>query len=203
MKRITHTIALFLVFVSLLAGSPPASADAPAATLKADFVMTRKVAVLKEPLTSRGRLALGGPGRLRFETVHPSRSVLVINGGNGWLHYPELGVTKRFDIAADPVMGILSEQLAALSSGDFEALASKYRITDTDGKKTLVPTDPAIGKLFSALHVTLREKGVVNEVEMVSTSGDTTRIAFQNVVRGGALDPGLFADPGATSGAGK
>ena len=202
MKRILFTAAV--IWVATASGAHPAGAAAPRAaisTLKADFVMTRRVSVLKQDLTSRGHLALGGEGRLRFETEHPSRSVLVINGGKGWLHYPELGVTKTFDATSDPVMKLMSEQLAALTKGDFDALKKVYDIEDTTpGIKTLVPIDPNIKKLFKALEVSLQAEGVVTEVALISQNGDTTRIQFRNAVFNAPLPPALFDAPGDTKG---
>ena len=184
------------VFVTLLFTLPLRATESPNPNLKADFIMTRKVAVLKESLTSKGRLMLGGKGRLRWETTSPNKSTLIVNGANGWLHYPDLSVTKAFDMASDPVMRLMSEQLCALTGGDLTALSSLYEIrAGRDGEKLLVPKDPNIRKLFRTLHVIMPKTGVVSEVTLVSANGDTTTIEFSNTVQNATLDPRLFMAP--------
>jgi outer membrane lipoprotein-sorting protein len=200
-KTPTILVTLSVVMTSLLPLSE-ATAGMGVNTLKADFVMIRKVAVLKEALSSRGRVMIGGKGKLRFETTHPSRSIIVINGEEGWLHYPELGVTKRFELSTDPVMRIMSEQLAALTKGDFTALKSMYSIVDKQsGTKSLTPIDPRIKKLFKILHVTLLDGNVISKVEMISANGDTTTLRFENPVLNAPLDPSFFEKPSAVTGA--
>ena len=195
MKQLFN-ILIFVIALNAVASSTAQGAGPAITTLKADFVMTRKISVLKAPLTSTGKVMLAGAGRLRFETLSPSRSVIVINENKGWLHYPELGVTKQFDLSTDPVMRLMSEQLAALTSGNFAALEKTYTITDSAaGKKSLVPTAPGIKKLFKVLTVNMTSSGAVSMVEMVSANGDITTIRFENTVFNATLPSASFDTP--------
>jgi outer membrane lipoprotein carrier protein len=178
-------------------GEPGPSVITPSARLKADFRMTRTLRVLKDSVQSSGRLVLGGAGLLRWETLSPARSVLIVNGKKGWLHYPDLKVTKGFDVSSDPVMKVLSEHLLALTTGNFEAVSSMYDVQAVDATiKELVPKSGEIEKLFEKMRVKASTIGVISEVVLVSKSGDTTTIVFSNVETNPKLSEGLFEKPG-------
>lgn len=164
----------------------------PPTRLKAEFEMERRLAVLKDSLRSSGVLVLGGAGRLRWETKAPSRSVLIVDGDKAWIHYPDLAVTKSFDIGADPVMKVMSEHLLALSGGDFAKVAELYTVSEAGtGAKKLVPRQESVRQVFRELSVVLTEQGVASRVEIVSKTGDVTVITFRNV----KLDDASCATP--------
>ena len=194
---ISNRIVLLAAAVFVLTAIS-AAADAPATPrcLTADFVMTRTLVVLEDEITSRGKLALGGPGVLRWEMTSPSRSVIVVNNGTAWLHYPDMNVTKGFDISSDPVMKVLSEHLLALTAGDFGKMGQLYEISEGEGgARTLIPKQDAVKKVFAQLRVKMGDRGIIDWVEMVSRGGDITRIEFKNVVIDPKLDPSLFEKP--------
>ncbi len=179
-----------------MAGGGTAGEVKPPARFQADFHMTRTLKQLKDAVRSEGRLYMGGGGLLRWETTSPARSVLIVNRGKGWLHYPELEVTKGFDVSTDPVMKVLSEHLLALTGGDFESVSSMYDIRSVDAEtRELVPKGGEIKKLFSLLRVTTGGKGMVSRVELISQRGDTTSITFFNVVENPKWPAEMFERP--------
>jgi outer membrane lipoprotein-sorting protein len=196
-KRPLLLASLVLLFVASAAAPAAAAPVKPPERLTADFTMTRTLKILSDAITSRGKLVLGGPGRLRFEVTAPSRSILVIDAGKGWIRYPDLNVSRSFELGADPVMRVLSEHLLVLTSGDLEKAGAFYTVTDAAeaGVKRLVPRQPEIASLFSEMRVALGAGGVVSWVELVSANGDVTRIAFANVRVDPVLDASLFEKP--------
>lgn len=192
---ITSKVAVFLAIAAASLGAFAADPVAPK-RLVADFTMTRTLAVLDDAITSTGELALGGPGLLRWEMKSPSRSVIIVNGGQAWLHYPDLKVTKGFDIGSNPVMKVMSEHLLALTAGDFDKLGELYEIGEAGGgAKKLVPRQAAVRKVFAELRVKIGDRGIISWVEMISKTGDVTRIEFGKVVLDPDLVPSLFEKP--------
>ncbi len=185
-------VALAVIVPGIVSGGEPD----PPSRLSADFVMTRTLVVLSDTISSSGKLTLGGPGLLRWEMTSPARSVLVVNKGTAWIHYPDMGVTRGFDLSKDPVMKVLSEHLLALTGGQFDKMKKFYDVSDlADGVKRLVPRETAVKNVFSEIRVKMGARGVVSWVEMVSGSGDLTRIAFKNVKINPSPEPDLFEKP--------
>lgn len=199
MKR--RNAVAWICLAVLILGSIGAAAQTKGTTgvdrLFARFVMERKVAALSASLRSEGRVTLGGPGKVRFETLSPSKSILIVNGGKAWLSYPDLKVTKSFELASDPVMQVLTEHILAMSAFDFSKLAVLYDVTDIgDSKKKLVPKQEAVRRVFAELRVTLDSRGLATTVEMISVSGDSTLITFSQIDTQPKLDASTFAAPG-------
>ncbi len=195
MKKWAYGGVVFFGLLILLGIGSTSRAEQPnpPGKLDADFVMERTLKVLSDTLTSSGKLILGGPGLLRWETLSPAKSVLVVNQGKAWLHYPDLDVTKRFDIGRDPVMKLLSEHLLALTSGNFSKIKALYEIEALeDGAKKLVPKQPEIKKVFSEIRIRFQKNNVVSRVELVSTGGDVTAITFLKVRLNPTLPKALF-----------
>jgi outer membrane lipoprotein-sorting protein len=181
--------------VVLLAALESPADKGSTARLQAEFVMVRTMTALQDRVTSSGRLMLGGPGLLRWETRKPSRSILVVNGQQGWIHYPELQVTKEFDTGADPVMAILAEHLLAFGVGDFSALRPWYTVKTGGDVTTLVPKSDQIRKLFAQMRITKTREGIVSQVVLVSANGDTTTIRFSSVNLNPRFVKGTFSAP--------
>ena len=178
MKR---RIIIFLV-VATISAEAYTKEPVPPSRLWAEFEMGRTIAALQDELKSSGILALGGPGLLRWETRSPSKSTLIVNGGKAWIHYPDLGVTKSFDLGQDPVMKVMSEHLLALSGGDFVKIATMYDMEDLGkGKKRLVPKQKSVRDVFKEMRVVLTPQGVASRVSIVSKTGDVTTITFRRV----------------------
>ncbi|MCU0663065.1 MAG: outer membrane lipoprotein carrier protein LolA [Myxococcota bacterium] len=172
-------------------GVPPG-----ASRLSAHFVMERKMAALSSSVRSEGKVLLGGPGMVRFETLSPSKSILVVNKGKAWLSYPDLKVTRSFELASDPVMQVLTEHILALSAFDFGKLGALYEITDLGGgKKRLLPKQEAVRRVFGELKVALDSRGLATSVEMLSVSGDSTTIRFEKIDTQSNIAPAAFEAP--------
>ncbi|MCP4676923.1 MAG: outer membrane lipoprotein carrier protein LolA [Deltaproteobacteria bacterium] len=186
------SIAVLVVAFGYLHG---ANGTTPQDKLTADFTMTRTLSVLSDSITSSGKLTLGGPGLLRWETTSPGKSVLIVNKNKAWIHYPDLGVTKNFDIGSDPVMKVLSEHLLVLTSGDLVRVAQLYKVVEQGKVRQLIPNEAAVRKVFREMRVELNGEGVATRVELVSTTGDTTTITFENIRLSPPLSRGLFSAP--------
>lgn len=196
-RAITSMLATAAAALLVLASGAGLTADDEPRRIAADFAMERTLAALSDKISSSGKLYLGGTGLLRWEMTSPSRSVLVVNRGKAWIHYPDLNVTKGFELATDPVMKVLSEHLLVLTAGAFDEIGGLYHVTEVaGGAKRLVPKQEAVKAVFAEIRVKLGSGGVISWVELVSKGGDLTRIEFKNVKVDPTLDPALFERPG-------
>lgn len=157
--------------------------------------MVRTMTALRDSVTSTGTLMLGGPGLLRWETTKPSKSILVVNGQKGWIHYPELRITKGFEAGTDPVMALLADHLLAFGMGDFSSLRQWYEIENGGDVTTLHPKNERIKKLFASMRIVKTKEGVVSQVILMSVNGDMTTIQFSKVKRNPVFPRGTFDAP--------
>lgn len=193
---IVVALALFAGKEQVLALGPGAAPQKMATRFACQFTMTRSLSLLKDKISSSGKLYLGGAGLLRFETLSPTRSILVVNKGEAWMHYPDLGVTKNFDLSRDPAMAVLSIHLLAITSGDVQAVADAYTVSERTKKSMeLIPKEKSIGEIFRSIRVTFDSPDVVSRVDLQSTNGDLTTIEFKNVYIQKSLPAKLFSNP--------
>lgn len=195
-RGLTSMLSPLVAALMVLALAARLAANDGPRRIAADFAMERTLTALSDKISSSGKLYLGGTGLLRWEMTSPSRSVLVVNRGRAWIHYPDLNLTKGFDLATDPVMKVLSEHLLVLTAGAFDQVGELYHVSDVDGgAKRLVPRQETVKAVFAEIRVKVGTGGVISWVELVSRGGDLTRIEFKNVKVDPQLDPALFERP--------
>ena len=194
----TMILALFFAFCPQgHAQSPLPKQKRTEHRLECQFTMIRSLKVLKDTVSSSGKLYLGGPGLLRFETRSPTRSILVINQGQAWMHYPDLKVTKNFDLGQDPAMSVLSRHLLAITAGDLKGFEGAYTVVArTKQSMELVPKQDSVRSIFKSIRVVLGPADIVSLVELRSASGDLTTLQFDKVKLRKSFPAKLFGNPG-------
>ncbi|BCR03187.1 cell envelope biogenesis protein LolA [Desulfuromonas versatilis] len=199
-------IVLFLLLLLWLpAGAPAASPDAVLGriqqlaagveTLASDFSQEKYLSVFQDVLPASGRFYYRKPDRLRWEMTAPVSSGFVLNGEQGrrWQQAGSAG--ERFDIAREPVMKIVAEQLLAWTRADFDRLRKEYRITLEKEDPVQLRLDPqgAAAGFLDHLLIRFAPSGKhVQQVEVHEQGGDYTRIVFHDTVVNGPLAEDLF-----------
>ena len=184
-----------------LAESPDAVLDrlnelaAGVDTLASDFSQEKYLSVFQDVLPAKGRFYYRKPDHLRWEMTSPVTSGFVLRGDTGrrWQEAGSRG--ERFDIAREPVMKIVADQLLAWTRADFEALRRDYRISLTGEAPVRLRLDPkgAAAGFLDHLSITFAPDGRhVQQVEVHEQGGDYTRITFHHTVVNGPLDDELF-----------
>jgi outer membrane lipoprotein-sorting protein len=206
MKRIFPVLLLLHLVVTAAFGAPgPAAADpvllqlqhlaATVGSLESDFVQEKHLAMFREVLTSKGRFLFGKPDRLRWEITEPVATGFIIQGNEGRRWHQRTGRTESFDLAREPVMKLVAEQLMAWAAADFEKLGGQYRITVLSPAPVLLKLEPLAGaeKFLDHLQVTFAADGShVQAVEVHEKDGDFTRLRFFNTRVNGPLPKDAF-----------
>jgi outer membrane lipoprotein-sorting protein len=191
----------FLLPAGALAASPDAVLDrlhglaAGVETLASDFSQEKYLSVFQDVLPARGRFYYRKPDQLRWEMTAPVTSGFVLDGQTGrrWQDAGSRG--ERFDIAREPVMKIVADQLLAWTKADFEALRRDYRISLAGEAPVRLRLDPkgAAAGFLDHLSITFAADGRhVQQVEVHEKGGDYTRITFHGTVVNGPLADDLF-----------
>ena len=199
MPRLSQSVRLLRVaaLVLLVAGSASAGAPAGAPTptlealmagmaetsgVSARFVESKQVALLSEPIETRGTLVFVPPDRLRRSTAAPSRSELVI-AGDRFAFHDEAG-SDAVDLSASPLAHQFVENFIVLFNGDLAKLRERYEPEFTargaEWSLALRPRRRPLSDLIE--RITLVGTGpLLRSMEMLEKDGDRTTTRFSDV----------------------
>ena len=155
--------------------------------IQCDFTQVRQSAMLKEKVTSKGKMSFSGKN-LKWEYTEPNPFALTVKEENGQqqVYIQQDGKTKKADAQsgqlfkgiAQLVMGSITGTVLS-DSGDFTV--EMYTHGDTWVAK-LTPKQPKLKKMFSSIFLYFNDKhNAVTKVEMKEANGDTTTITFTSV----------------------
>jgi outer membrane lipoprotein-sorting protein len=148
----------------------------------ARFREQKQLALLSEPLESRGTLYFVPPNRLSRETTEPSGTKLVIDGDR--FSFRDAAGSQAADLSANPIAREYVANFIVMFNGDLDALRRRYE-TDfrADAKGWQLVLRPH-GKPLSDFieRVTLAGSGrALARMELVETGGDRTTTWFEDV----------------------
>jgi outer membrane lipoprotein-sorting protein len=196
--RAALRIAVALCAAALLASPAPAvpqTGESPATLealmrgmagasgVEARFREQKQLALLSEPIESRGTLYFVPPNRLCRETLEPSASRLVIDGDRVTFR-DAAGGGQAVDLSASPIAREYVANFVVLFGGDLDALRKRYEPhfrADANGwTLELVPRAARLREFIT--RVTLSGRGrALERMEMVEAGGDRTTTWFEAV----------------------
>ncbi len=132
-----------------------------------------------EPMTSRGRVVVSKPARMRWSYEEPEPSLVVSDGETLWIYDPSFGEAQRLPVGEGVLSGAAVQFL--LGEGkmrrDFE-IALLECAPDRVGLE-LVPREPAS---YEKLRVVANpESGDVGRTEVHDLLGNITAVVFSEV----------------------
>lgn len=168
-------------------------------TLQSVFVQEKNLEMFEQQLLSRGAMIYVQPDQLRWEVLSPVVSGFVLQGEQGVRWSAVSRQTQRFSVSADPLMGVVAQQLLAWARVDLEWLRERYRIallTVEPVQLQLTPLDPGEAEFVEHIQVTFDPvRGSVSDVLVLEQSGDSTRLRFSDVRINDLIAPEAFAAP--------
>jgi outer membrane lipoprotein-sorting protein len=154
-----------------------------ARTVFTRFVQERHLSLFNEPLRSEGFLCFQKPGRVRWETTVPYKSILVSDGsGVAQFEWMDEKWKKLDPGLGDALQNVLS-QIAGVMDGHYAGDRRSYAATVTNNADelviTLVPQNETMRKMMAAIEVHLAAdlKGT-RRVVLRENGGDYTDIQF-------------------------
>ncbi len=156
--------------------------------LEARFVERKKLALLKAPLVSEGRLYYMRPGYMARIVESPVPSVVRI--GPASLEVEDAEGKQTFDLRSRPDIKMFVESFVHVVAGDYDRLADTYDLgfraaTERGGEwtLTLTPVRKPLSDLVQRLEIVGRGYEVTT-VRVLEKKGDSTEITMR------AVDPG-------------
>ncbi len=155
----------------------------------ARFREVKRIALLSEPLESRGTLTFVPPDRLARVTTEPSETRLVIDGDR--FSFRDATGGDAVDLSANPIAREVVSNFIVLFNGDLEELSRRYEPHFTSGPEgwrlELIPRDGRLREFIA--RVTLSGRGrAIERMELLETGGDRTTTWFEEVRTDVAFD---------------
>jgi hypothetical protein len=194
-KRLVLLLPLLAFVPTSTAGAAAAVAEQPTdarsllakmstvSGLEARFVEKKKLALLKAPLVSEGRIYYTRGGYMARVVEKPIASTVRI--GPTKLQVIDDAGKKDVDLRSRPDIKTFVESFVHVVAGDYDALAKVYKLSfasegDDAWLLTLEPTSETLSKLVTKLEV--RGKGFApHTIRVLEAAGDSTEIALHGV----------------------
>lgn len=169
----------------------------------ADFVQTRTLKSLSQPLTASGHVWFAAPNRFRWELGSPAQTIAVRAPAELLIFYPRLKRVERFPLTGSQT-GPWRDALALLEAGfprSQTALEAQYNIasqtvTDHNGKFVLEPKAASARRMIPRLKIDFDTQDFsLRATELEFADGSTMRNDFKNPVLNPKIDEALFNPP--------
>jgi outer membrane lipoprotein-sorting protein len=167
----------------------------------ADFVQTRALKTLTQPLVTRGHLFVAMPNDFRWELGQPPQTLALRHGDEMFVVYPRLKRAERYPLgAATPAEW--RDTMSLLQAGfprdrkDFDKQFQILSLTQTNGawQMSLQPKSAFARRMMPELRLGLATNDFsLTSSELIFVDGSRMRNDFTNAVMNPALDEKLFA----------
>jgi len=165
----------------------------------ADFIQTRQLKVLNQPLVSTGKVWVT-PREFRWELGQPVQTIVLRQPDQLLIIYPRLKQAEKYPLGAVPT-GPIKDALALLDATlprDRATMEKNFRLlsaleTNAMLQMTLQPRSDSARKFISEILIGFRTNDfTIAATEMKFADGSSLRNDFTNVVLNQPIDPAQF-----------
>jgi len=176
------------------------AAQAGVHSLSADFVQTRTLKTLVQPLVATGHLWFAPPNQFRWELGRPAQTIALRHADEMFVIYPRLKRAEHYPLGASAprewrdAMSLLDAGFPR-TRGEFDSQFQIQSLTETNGTwlVALQPRSAAARQLMPELRVSLTAGDFsLAATELVFVDGSRMRNDFTNAVANAVLDEALF-----------
>jgi outer membrane lipoprotein-sorting protein len=169
-------------------------------TWSADFVQTRALKSLTQPLTASGHVWFAEPNRFRWELGNPAQTIAIRSGDEMRVIYPKLKRAEVYPLTGN-MAGQWRDALALLQAGfprGQAELESQYRIvsqtiTNQICELVLQPKSASARRMMPQINIAFGTNDfVLRATELQFADGSTMRNDFSNMVMNPKLDDAIF-----------
>jgi outer membrane lipoprotein-sorting protein len=176
------------------------AAQAGVHSLSGDFVQTRTLKTLVQPLTATGRLWFAPPNQFRWELGHPAQTIALRHADEMFVIYPRLKHAEHYSLGASAPPQ-WRDAMSLLDAGfprtrqQFDSQFQIQSLMETNGmwQLTLQPRAAAAREIMPELRVFLKTSDFsLAGTELVFVDGSRMRNDFTNVVLNAPVDEKIF-----------
>jgi outer membrane lipoprotein carrier protein len=153
--------------------------------VQADFQEQKMIRVMNKPITSSGKVWFQIPNKFRREVKGNSPSVMVSDGQQLWIYYPNFKSAEHYSLGK---RSPLDSAIAAINTAlNLENVESTFNITgskiDSGYELELIPRSGAMKRLFQKLNMRLNNDLLAERTEMLQPNGDRVVTIYSNQAR--------------------
>ncbi|MBP5497307.1 MAG: outer membrane lipoprotein carrier protein LolA [Bacteroidales bacterium] len=155
--------------------------------IQCDFTQVRQSAMLKEKMTSKGKMSFSGKN-LKWEYTEPNKFALTVKEENGQqqVYIQQDGKTKKADAQSGQLFKGIAQIVTGSVTGTVLSDNGDFTVEMyTQGDQwvaKLTPKQAKLKKMFSSIFLYFNDRhNAVTKVEMKEANGDTTTITFTNM----------------------
>jgi len=176
------------------------AAQAKVHSFSADFVQTRTLKILVQPLVASGRLWFSPPNQFRWELGRPPQTIALRQADEMFVIYPRLKRAEHYSLGASAPRQ-WRDAMSLLDAGfphtrkEFNAQFQTRSLTEAGGiwLLSLQPRSAAARQIMPELRVSLTTNDFsLAGTEMVFVDGSRMRNDFTNALVNATLDEILF-----------
>ncbi|MBI3149391.1 MAG: outer membrane lipoprotein carrier protein LolA [Betaproteobacteria bacterium] len=162
----------------------------PAAVIVSEFTQTRRIAALKQPVVSSGRVIFARGMGVVWQIERPYRYAYVL-GAQGTTEVNAAGERLRRKASDAPALVSVGRVFEALLRADLVQLREHFHIelsgSPRDWRAELVPRESAMAGFMQRL--VIKGGRQLAEIELGESNGDSTRIRLRHRESGASLAP--------------
>jgi len=170
-------------------------------TLSADFVQTRRLRMLRDPVIRSGRFWFQAPGSFRWELGVPPETIAVRGKDAVFLISAKARKFTRQDPSAPAAKGGLPDlpMMEFPMARDYTDFARRFevrslKVEDSHCTANILPRDARAQKFLEKVEVVFNtETGTLFAFEICLRDGSALRNEFSNVQVNREIDPATFA----------
>jgi outer membrane lipoprotein-sorting protein len=176
------------------------AAQADVRSLSADFVQTRMLKTLVQPLVATGHLWFSAPNQFRWELGRPAQTIALRHADEMFVIYPLLKRAEHYPLGAS-APSEWRDAMSLLDAGfprtrkEFDSQFQIQSLAQTNGTWLLAlqPRSAAARQIMPELRLSLTTNDFsLAGTELVFVDGSRMRNDFTNAVANPVLDEGLF-----------
>lgn len=163
-------------------------------TYEADFIQTKVLSIMTSKISSEGHIYFKRPNLINWRYIKGSNLLMVFNGNEAWLYYPNLKEAERYK----NIERIIKKFPLAFGL-DVKDLRRYWDISLIPASQEgiiAIELRPKAGekeRIFERMTLWIEEnKGVPKRVQIFETGGDYTLIEFKRIRINEELPPDIF-----------
>lgn len=167
----------FKIFAAVNAANDLAAILSKYKTLQADFTQITYDSNGAKIQTTNGNMALLRPGYFRWETLTPTKQIILTDGKNLWVYDVDLE-----QVTIQPMQQVVGEAPASLLTDSTDEIIKTFSVVEKDSQNNsrwfvLKPKDK------SSLYQTIKlnfQKDKLAKMDIIDNIGQKTEVQFKN-----------------------